>query len=372
MDLIHSTKDMTYMKRVLIVADRDLGNSGVPAVIMSIVRGLHSKYVFDIIVFENTETAFTKEFLSYGGKIVHLDIKKPSSTLGKIIFYLSNYRKQIFEELTKKIKINDYSIVHSFKGIFSAPFLEYAKKNEIKKRILHINSVYDKNPKLYLEILNKRNKRKCIKYSNVRLAVSNEAGCSFFGRHDFKCVYNPINEKLYKKLPPYFDKLSLTQIGTYSDRKNQLFTLEVFKKVKEKHPSAILNFLGYEVEPGYLERIKAFAKEYSIQDSIIFYDPSYSQIELLKKTSICLFPSKSEAFGLVAVENQACNRPVLCSNKIMKDIDCGGALFLDFEPEEWVAVIDNIFVNKKTYCIDTAKFNSDDYLNAIDSIYLQD
>lgn len=366
---IHQKKDRAYMKRVLIVADRDLGNSGVPAVIMSIVRGLHSKYIFDIIVFENTETAFTKEFLSYGGKIVHLDIKKPSSILNKIFFYLSNYRKQIFDELAKKIKINDYSIVHSFKGIFSAPFLEYAEKNGIKKRILHINGIYDKNPKLYLELLNKRNKQKCIKYSNVRLAVSNEAGHSFFGRCNYKCIYNPINDKLYKKLPPYFDKLSLTQIGTYSDRKNQLFTLEVFKKVKEKYPSSILNFLGYEVEPGYLERIKALAKEYGIQDSIIFYDPSYSQIELLKKTSICLFPSKSEAFGLVAVENQACNRPVLCSNKIMKDIDCGGAIFLDFEPEEWANTIDHIYFNRKTYNINLSRFNSDDYCHIISSVY---
>ena len=357
------------MKKILIIADRDLGNSGVPAVIMSIVRGLHLNYVFDIVLFEESESVYDQEFSSYGGKIILFNIKKPKSLIGKIYYYLFGYRKQVFKELSSKININDYCAIHSFKGIFSAPFLEYGKKHAIEKRILHINGIYNKNPKNYLEFINKINKRKCLKFASIRLAVSNEAGVSFFGGIEFKCVLNPINDKFYKKLPPYYEKLSLTQIGTYSDRKNQLFTIEVFRTIKQFYRDAVLNFLGYEVDTGYINQIKLLANKYNLLDSIKFFDQSYNQIQLLKETSVCLFPSKSEAFGLVAVENQACNRPVICSTNILKEVDCGGAVFLDYDPEVWAREIISIFSNKKQFNIDVSRFNNENYCSLIECIY---
>ena len=357
------------MKKILLIADRDLGPSGVPNVIMSIVRGLKNKYIFDVIVFELNNYSFEKEFVSYGGRIIKIDIRKPDSIIGRISFYLFNYRKQVFKELENKINIKEYAAIHSFKEIFSSPFLEYAKNNNINKRIIHINRFYEKNPKLYLEYLNKRNKHKCLKYSNIRLSVSEEAGRSFFGNKDFKTVLNPLNGELYKKLPSYYNRLSLTQIGTFSNRKNQLFSLEVFKLVKNVVHDAVINFLGYEVESGYLNRMKDAIKKYGLEDSVAFFDQSYNQIDLLSKTSVCLFPSRSEAFGLVAVENRACNRPVICSTNIIKEIDCGGAVFLDFDPNAWAKAICDIYFEKKQFNIDVSRFDSKDYYLLIDSLY---
>ena len=59
------------MKKVLIVSPTILNKSGVPSVIMSIVRLLHKAYVFDIVVSRDDSGYYDEEFCSYGGKIIY-------------------------------------------------------------------------------------------------------------------------------------------------------------------------------------------------------------------------------------------------------------------------------------------------------------
>ena len=54
------------MKRVLMVADNGLGRAGVPAVIMSIIRGLKDEYQFDLVLFTKEVRHYGAEVLSYG------------------------------------------------------------------------------------------------------------------------------------------------------------------------------------------------------------------------------------------------------------------------------------------------------------------
>ena len=50
------------MKRVLMVSCEGLGNGGVQAVIMSIVRNLKNKYIFDILLFTDERRFYDNEF----------------------------------------------------------------------------------------------------------------------------------------------------------------------------------------------------------------------------------------------------------------------------------------------------------------------
>ncbi len=53
------------MKRVLITFDKGLSHGGVQSVIMSIVRELSDKYIFDILVNVSQKQYFDDEFLKY-------------------------------------------------------------------------------------------------------------------------------------------------------------------------------------------------------------------------------------------------------------------------------------------------------------------
>ena len=56
-------------KRVLLVSCEGLGNGGVQAIMMGIVRNLYTEFHFDILLFTSEKRYFDDEFLSYGGKI---------------------------------------------------------------------------------------------------------------------------------------------------------------------------------------------------------------------------------------------------------------------------------------------------------------
>ena len=50
--------------------------------------------------------------------------------------------------------------------------------------------------------------------------------------------------------------------------KQPIFTIELFKQIKEVYPESKLYFIGFEQEFGYFEKMKKLAADYCIQDDI--------------------------------------------------------------------------------------------------------
>ena len=79
-------------KKVLVVANNDLGIGGIQSVIMSIIRTLSDEFQFDIVVFDHTHTNYEEEVLRQG-KIYTIQNRMTGNSIGKRLdYYIRFYR----------------------------------------------------------------------------------------------------------------------------------------------------------------------------------------------------------------------------------------------------------------------------------------
>lgn len=309
------------MKKILLIADSNMSLSGVPVVFMSIVRLLSNEHQFDIVVFKDNDMYFEKEFLSYGGKVFRYKFDKPDNFLKKLIWIKSTYYKSVKNFINKNIKLDEYTAIHSFQEDYSYPFLREAKKAGIKNRILHIcsaASAYTIKKHLNRKLLDKYSKK--AKKQSTHIAFVSQKSLEL---NDYKnkgvVVYNIYDEQKFGQITECIhNNLELTQIGTFSSRKNQLFSLEVVNRIKKEIPNVHLNIVGKEMDEGYFEKMNLYIKSSNLQTNVSILGTSTDRIELNKHTSCVLYPSTMESFGLILIESQACG--IHCfANKAQED-----------------------------------------------------
>ena len=132
-------------KRVLFVSCEGLGNGGVQAIIMGIVRNLHREYHFDILLFTSEKRYYDNEFLSYGGKIFRVPKYEGSNSLFRRLDY---YIRDVYTYYrTKKIleKEPPYDIIHCNREFENAPLLFLASRLNIPVRISHAHIIHQKS-----------------------------------------------------------------------------------------------------------------------------------------------------------------------------------------------------------------------------------
>lgn len=148
------------------------------------------------------------------------------------------------------------------------------------------------------------------------------------------------NFNLLKKyqLSPVFNIL---QVGQFNYEKNQLLTIDVFKKIKEEIPKAKLILIGDGALRGEIEeKIGA----YGIKESVVLTGrllPINNPLlaSFLKKADVLVFPSLRQSWGLVPFEALAFGTIPLVSEK------CGAAEIIG---KEKIGLITK--VNFDDYC----------------------
>lgn len=364
------------MKKILLIADSNMSLSGVPVVFMSIVRLLSKEYQFDIVVFKDNDMYFEKEFLSYGGKVYRYHFHKPDNFLKKLVWIKYSYYKSVKKFIKDNIKLDEYTAIHSFQEDFSYPFLREAKKAGIKNRILHIcsaASAYKIKKHLNRKLLDEYSKK--AKKQSTHIAFVSQKSLEL---NDYKnrgvVVYNIYDEQKFGQITEcVHDNLELTQIGTFSTRKNQLFSLEVVKRIKEDIPSVHLNIVGKEIDEGYLEKMNRYIKSNNLQKNVSILGTSTDRIELNKHTSYVLYPSTMESFGLILIESQASGIHCFANKEIPNDANMGNVDFLELNAELWSKSILKYFNrhhNSRKKPINAKKFSSDSFVNTIKKLYI--
>lgn len=167
------------MKRVLMVSCEGLGNGGVQAVIMSIVRSLKDKYIFDILLFTDERRFYDDEFESYGGKIFRIPRYSGTNSFRKRLDYYvrGNY---LYNKVLETLKENGpYDVIHCHDEYESAPILKAAAVSGIKVRIAHTHVISGKT-NIIAGLLNNYRKKEIERYATIKIACSQEAGLSFF------------------------------------------------------------------------------------------------------------------------------------------------------------------------------------------------
>ena len=363
------------MKKVLLIADSNMSLSGVPVVFMSIVRQLHQEYSFDIIVLKDNDMHFEKEFLSFGGKVFRFNYDKPESFFPKLGWLCSRYPKNVKKFLKQNVHLSDYCAIHSFHEGFSYPFFKEAKKAGVKNRILHIcsaKSAYPLQKSFSQSMFNwyQKKAKKCC----TNIAFVSQKSLEF---NDYKnkgvVLYNIYDEDKFGEITECnHDNLVLTQIATFSSRKNQLFSLAVINEIKKEYPNVTLNIVGTEIESGYLQKMNDFIRDNNLQNNAKFLGNKVDRIELNKDTSFMLYPSTMESFGLVLIESQACGIHCFANKDIPNDADMGNTDFIELDVGLWANRIISYFKdngNERKEPINKDKFSYDQFKKTIRGLY---
>lgn len=106
------------------------------------------------------------------------------------------------------------------------------------------------------------------------------------------------------------DEAILIHISNFRPLKRVEEVVEIFAKVRERHPAKLLM-----VGDGP-ERPKAewMAGKLGVAKDVLFLGKQNDMAHLLSMADVMLFPSENESFGLVALEAMACEVPVITTN----------------------------------------------------------
>lgn len=298
-------------KKVLIINTSGLGVGGITAHMINYIRALREeKYdlSFTIIVSQQRDEQVLRKLSSLGCNLV----------------YLPDRKKELMKYILSLIKImrtSDFDVLHVH-GNSSTMGIELmiGKIYKIPVRVAHSH-----NAKCEHQALHKffyplfRNS-----YTQA-VACSKLAGDWIFGKNHFWVLENAIElskfkfdlnirDKYRKKLDVSNDTLLIGHVGNFNEQKNQEFLIKVFYDIQKKRKSKLV-MIG---EGPRLENIKEIVDELGISDDVYFLGLRNDVNHWMQAMDVFVFPSKWEGFGMVLIEAQASNLPIVASTEVPK------------------------------------------------------
>ena len=307
------------MKRVLVVGISD-NPGGIESVVMNYYRHLDkSKFQLDFLC--NTDiVAYEDEIKKLGGKIYKITAK--SKNIKKYRYDL----RQFFE-----VHATEYDAIWAnYCNITNIDYLKFAKKYNIKKRIIHAHNSRNMSSKLR-GLMHDFNRLFVSLYATDFWACSYDASkWSFPKKVQSKVVIvnNAIDISSFK----YSDKISkkyredlnlegkfiIGNVGRLHFQKNQLFLLDIFDLIHKKDPDSELVLIGQGEDE---EKIKDKIRVLGLNDCVKMLGARNDVKELMMMMDVFLFPSVFEGLGLVLIEAQASGLPIVASSdRIPKDV----------------------------------------------------
>lgn len=326
------------MKRVLLVIEGALDDSGVPNVVMHTVRGLCGQYRFDVLCRATQPGSFDREFAGYGGTVYRMAL--PDYNVHPLLFLL---RPLLLRRKLKSLfRANAYDVVHCHSGFEAGLIARIAARHHVPVRIAHAHGTYQtkrKNP--LLTAYHQWNRKQIEKDCTVKLACSGVAGETLYLNRTFWNILNPVDLSFYgnvEKIP--HTGIHLLQIGYFSPVKNQLFTLQVVQELKRRGKAVTVAFLGYCRGQGYYRQMMQFISKHGLEEQVLFYPRNADKVQLLGWADLVLLPSSREGLPLVSLEAQAGKTRCLLSDRVPREADRGAAVFLPYNDlEQWTEAI---------------------------------
>ena len=363
----------TPKKNALIIAYNDLNNSGVPSVIYQTIKALHNDFNFDVVVFGN-DLYYYQKLVSEGinnVNVINWHKEGKRNKLSRVLNHLIKGPRDMYRRTLELFGKKEYSVVHSFKEYDSWPFLKAAEESGIKNRIVHSNVIHSEDE----NYLVRRNKRRTLRYATTFVGVTNDSCEHAWPGKEYTVIHNGYDESKFKLCESKLrkDELVLTHISTYSENKNQLFSIELMKELKLLYPKARLRIVGAVREKGYFSKMRKAIDEGGIHDWVDVVDGSKGVESFPAKSTFYILPSKHEGASLVVIEAQACGIKVFASTGVPQEMNVGGITYLDLNdgPKKWAEVIYEEFKksgNART-AYDTTSFSSENFKKNISKLY---
>lgn len=305
-------------RRILLIINSGLINSGVPKVVIDIVSGLYSKYTFDIVV-QSKQKGYYDEILRQMGCRIFYRSKIPSGRIG-ILYRLTLWPIKLFCVILN----GSYDCVHSFTAYQSGIDCLVAKLCGVKIRVSNTHGTVARNHS-FLTGLYQKISLFCIrKFATHRIGVSTLSAKSIYNGMNYKVIYNSIPVDEYKQISHIeHDGLNFLQIGYFNENKNQLFSISLLKELLEESIKCHLFLIGFDDGNGYLNLILDYIKANDLSESVTFLPHDYKKDKIFPIIDFMLQPSYREGLSLVALECQAAGIKCLVSEAIPDEVNIG-------------------------------------------------
>jgi len=313
-------------------------NAGVPNVIMTLVRQLHERYIFDLVQFSDKSGHFDKEFQQYGGLIHRLSLIDCDAHKAQY----SLRGAQIYKALQRILKGQSYVAMHCHCGVEAGICLQVAKEMKIPCRISHAHGTYrNVGVNIFRRSYFDYCRKQIQKCATEKLACSQLAGETLFLDDQFQNVLNPVDTTYYAKIEQRLhEEVNLLQIGYMNENKNQMFSVRLLQALRNHGVNAHLTLIGYVVDEGYYARLIECIETEKLGGCVHFLPSNVDKRQAFGTMDYTLLPSRSEGLPLVALESQAAGILCLMSEHVPKDANLGGALHLPYDDvEAWVEEI---------------------------------
>lgn len=328
---------MNRKTKVLEIFGEPISHGGQESFVINILQYLdHEKLDIDLLTPYYCDNTYYEDIVhSYNGNIY---------TFG-LAFEPGKSRFNISEKIDRFFREHLYDVVHIHSGSISvlAIMSKYAKKNGIKKIIVHSHCAAEK---------------KSLKYRLTKLAFSpmmnsnptNYCACSMvagewkFSKHvvqsSLKILKNGVDLEKYsfnpeirvcmrKKLGVPENAFVVGHVGRFSYQKNHEYLVEVFRAVLAQNENSVLMLIGDgECRQDVLDQIQRLG----IETKVIFCGLVNNVNDYMQAMDVFALPSRYEGLPIVGVEAQASGLPVITSTNVSEELGITeGVTFLPLE-----------------------------------------
>lgn len=305
-------------KRILhVIGSLNVGGS--QNMVMNLYRRINkNEFQFDFIVFYKEQDYYLKEIEELGGKVYYL----PNFSAQNVFKFVKSWI-QFFESHSEHI------IVHGHVRSTASIYLYIAKKFG-KKTIAHSHSI--SNGTGTAAIVKDLLQIPIRFIADYFLAPSLESGIWLFGKKIVKSQYFSIlknsidiNKFKYKKSTDEIirkktnieNNFVIGHVGRFSDVKNHLFLIDIFKQIKALNHSAKLLLVG---EGEGRTNIELKIKRENLEKDVIMLGNRDDVSDLMQAMDVFVFPSKFEGLGMVTIEAQTAGLYTFISDKVPEEV----------------------------------------------------
>ncbi|MBR3508974.1 MAG: glycosyltransferase [Lachnospiraceae bacterium] len=334
---------MGKKKLLFILGSMDIG--GVQSGIMNFAKLIDPEEIhIDVLVHTKTIGFHEEAFKEYG-EVYHLPLRLGAHKYLWPLFYVCD-NIFFYKDLKLFLSKHHYDIVHSKALGLSAVAVKAAKKEGVPIRIAQCHVDKPNHLNIYSRLCYRIGARIIEKNATCKLAVSPKAADLMFCKFGGRVIKNPtislerFNPSKYSVMP--HEGINIIQVGTFSHRKNQCFSVCVLNEILKHGVAAKLTFVGYSLdEPAYIDEIKQTVDEYGLNKNVEFL-PKDSDIPLLlAESDYMLIPSLREGLPNVALEAQAMGVFCFISDTVYQGTNSGLCEFLSLDegPKKWAEFI---------------------------------
>lgn len=263
---------------------------------------------------------------------------------------------KLFRE--RVLEIGGVDILHSHLNAIGGIIARAAEKAGIRRRIIHchadITYTGSRRSIAVSELKLRYLKRYVRRFGTDFWACSEAAGRRLFDSSPAVVIPNVIDVPRYlgspEKTAAAKRRLGLTQelilgaVGRIAPIKNYELALETLAVLRKQGVDAAFVCYGRVANEDYYRRLCGLTEERKLSEYVHFPGNSEKISEDMAAFDVFLMPSKSEGFGMAAIEAQAAGIPAAVSTGVPEIVDVGlGTIrFLPPDPEQWAQAISEL------------------------------